>query len=81
VWHEANAGFGNAIVSEHATRDPDDYARHIDYLHYNPAKHGYVAAVAHWLYSTFHRWVKAGVYPLDWGGEGVTDVAAGERAR
>jgi putative transposase len=79
--HEANVGFGNAIVSEHAIRDQDDYARHIDYVHYNPVKHGYVAAVAHWPYSTFHRWVKAGVYPLDWGGEGVADIAAGERAR
>jgi putative transposase len=49
---------------EHAIRDQDDYARHIDYLYYynpyNPVKHGYVAAVAHWPYSTFHRWVKAG---------------------
>jgi hypothetical protein len=27
---------------------------------YHPVKHGYVAAVAHWSYSTFHRWVKAG---------------------
>ena len=52
---------------EHAIRDQDDYARHIDYLHYNPVKHGYVAAVVHWPYSTFHRWMKAGVYPLSIG--------------
>ena len=36
-------------------------------------------AVAQWPYSTFHRWVKAGVYPVGWGGDGVTDVPAGER--
>jgi hypothetical protein len=48
-------------------------------LLYNPVKHGHVTAVAQWPYSTFHRWVKAGVYPVGWGGDGVTDVPAGER--
>ena len=52
---------------EHAIRDQGDYARHTDYVHFNPAKHGYVSVVAHWPHSTFHRWVKAGAYPPDWG--------------
>jgi putative transposase len=64
---------------EHALRDEGDYARHMDYVHYNPVKHGPVTAVAQWPYSTFHRWVKAGVYSIGWGGDGVTDVPAGER--
>jgi len=64
---------------EHAIRDEGDYAHHMDYVHYNPVKHGHVTAVAQWPYSTFHRWVKAGVYPVGWGGDGVTDVPAGER--
>jgi putative transposase len=64
---------------EHAIRDEADYARHMDYVHYNPVKHGHVTAVAQWPYSTFHRWVKAGVYSIGWGGDGVTDVPAGER--
>ena len=64
---------------EHAIRDEGDYARHMDYVHFNPVKHGYVSMVAHWPHSTFHRWVKAGAYPRDWGGEGALDVAAGER--
>jgi REP-associated tyrosine transposase len=64
---------------EHAIRDEGDYARHMDYVHYNPVKHGHVTAVAQWPYSTFHRWVKAGVYPVGWGGDSVTDVPAGER--
>jgi putative transposase len=63
---------------EHALRDDEDYARHMDYVHYNPVKHGHVAAVARWPYSTFHRWVQAGVYPIEWGGGCVTDVEAGE---
>ena len=64
---------------EHAVRDDVDYARHLDYVHYNPVKHGHVSAVAQWPYSTFHRWVKAGVYPNDWGGGCVAEVDAGER--
>jgi putative transposase len=64
---------------EHALRDEGDYARHMDYVHYNPVKHGHVTAVVQWPYSTFHRWVKAGVYPVGWGGDGATDVPAGER--
>jgi len=52
---------------EHALRDEEDYARHFDYIHYNPVKHGHVESVQDWPYSTFHRWVKQGVYPADWG--------------
>ena len=52
---------------EHALRDEEDYARHFDYIHYNPVKHGYVESVQDWPYSTFHRWVKQGVYPQLWG--------------
>jgi len=51
---------------EHALRDEEDYARHFDYIHYNPVKHGYVESVQDWPYSSF-RWVKQGVYPPDWG--------------
>jgi REP-associated tyrosine transposase len=43
---------------EHAIRDQDDYAQHMDYLGFNPVKHGYVAVVAQWPYSTFHRLVR-----------------------
>jgi putative transposase len=66
-------------VWEHAVRDDADYARHLDYVHYNPVKHGHVSAVAQWPHSTFHRWVKAGVYPYDWGGGDIAEVDAGER--
>jgi hypothetical protein len=52
---------------EHALRDEEDYAKHFDYIHYNPVKHGYVESVQDWPYSTFHRWVKQGAYPPDWG--------------
>ena len=42
---------------EHLIRDEMDLARHLDYIHYNPVKHGYVANVVDWPYSTFHRYV------------------------
>jgi putative transposase len=51
---------------EHLIRDENDYYRHADYIHYNPVKHGYVQAVKDWQYSSFHRWVARGLYPLDW---------------
>ena len=54
---------------EHVIRDDEDYARHLNYLHFNPVKHGHVKAVKDWPYSTFFQWVKAGAYPLDWAGE------------
>lgn len=54
---------------EHAIRDDDDFARHVDYIHFNPVKHGWVGSVADWPYSTFIRYVERGVYPSDWGGD------------
>ncbi len=51
---------------EHVIRDEGDYARHVDYIHYNPVKHGHAARVADWPYSSFHRYVQRGVYDIDW---------------
>ncbi len=51
---------------EHVIRDETDHERHVDYLHYNPVKHGHVTRVAAWPYSSFHRYVEQGIYSLDW---------------
>jgi putative transposase len=53
---------------EHQIRDECDMERHVDYIHYNPVKHGLVESAALWPYSTFARYVRAGVYAEDWGG-------------
>jgi putative transposase len=53
---------------EHLIRDEADFQAHMDYVHINPLKHGLVARVADWPYSTFHRLVEADVYPADWAG-------------
>ena len=64
---------------EHQIRDERDLQRHIDYVHHNPVKHGWVNQVVDWPHSSFHRYVKAGWLPSDWGGEGVEDLNVGER--
>ncbi|NJA05170.1 transposase [Methylococcaceae bacterium WWC4] len=53
---------------EHLIRDEADFQAHLNYIHFNPVKHGWVKQVKDWPYSTFHRWVKRGVYPLNWAG-------------
>ena len=52
---------------EHTIRDADDFARHMDYIHYNPVRHGLVAAPSQWPHSSFARCVRAGRYAADWG--------------
>ena len=52
---------------EHTIDDEDDFEHHFDYIHYNPVKHGLVQCPRDWRYSSFHRWVKRGVYDPDWG--------------
>ncbi|MCY1293092.1 REP-associated tyrosine transposase [compost metagenome] len=63
---------------EHRIRDEEDYQRHMDYLHWNPVKHGLVTRVHDWPWSSFHRLVREGVYPNDWGGSGDIDGVFGE---
>jgi putative transposase len=54
---------------EHAIRDETDLARHVDYIHFNPVKHGLVTRACDWPHSSFHRYVKRGDLPVDWGGD------------
>ncbi|MEJ1096728.1 MULTISPECIES: transposase [unclassified Pseudoxanthomonas] len=51
---------------EHQIRDDDDYAAHVDYIHYNPVKHRHAETAAAWPYSSFHTFVTKGIYPSDW---------------
>jgi putative transposase len=54
---------------EHAIRDDEDFERHVDYIHFNPVKHGHVMRVCDWPYSSFHRFVEQGLLVPDWGGD------------
>ncbi len=52
---------------EHVIRDEADYAAHVDYIHYNPVRHGLVSAARDWPHSSFSQWVEQGAYQPHWG--------------
>ena len=52
---------------EHQIRDDLDMIGHIEYIHYNPVKHGLAKAPILWPYTTFQRYVKEGRYHANWG--------------
>jgi putative transposase len=65
---------------EHTLRDEEDFSRHVDYIHFNPVKHGHVERVEDWPFSSFHRMVRLGVYAESWAGDRTTpENALGER--
>lgn len=66
--HKREKGLWQRRYWEHRIRDAEDLQRHLDYLHYNPVKHGLVEQVKDWPYSSFHRHVRQGLLPVDWGG-------------
>jgi putative transposase len=54
---------------EHTIRDDRDFERHVDYIHFNPVKHGHVQKVAAWPHSSFRPFVQHGLLPADWAGD------------
>src|SRR5207253_952335 len=52
---------------EHQIRDDDDMRRHIDYIHYNPVKHGHVTLPIEWPYSSLHWYIRNGHLSKTWG--------------
>lgn len=55
---------------EHLIRNELDYMHHVNYIHYNPVKHGYVITPVEWKFSSIHRFIQHGVLPHDWAGIG-----------
>lgn len=51
---------------EHTIRDEADFTKHVEYIHYNPVKHGHALTPVDWPYSSFHRYVKRGLYEARW---------------
>lgn len=62
---------------EHWIRNENDLRRHLDYLHFNPVKHGMVERVYDWPWSSFHRYVRMGYYEKEWG-NGAEGLAAND---
>ncbi len=54
---------------EHQIRDEIDLAQHVDYIHYNPVKHGWVTHPVDWPHSTLHGYIERGMAASNWGGE------------
>ncbi|ACK69828.1 conserved hypothetical protein [Gloeothece citriformis PCC 7424] len=52
---------------EHCILNQQDFINHVEYIHYNPVKHGLVQAPKNWQYSSFSRYVQQGIYDLEWG--------------
>jgi putative transposase len=63
---------------EHTIRDDADFSQHVDYIHYNPTKHGLVPSPLDWPYSSLHRFIRQGIVAPDWGGANVIADDRGE---
>lgn len=63
----ANFNFWQNRFWDHVIRNDKDFKMHLDYIHYNPIKHGYVAKPEIWRYSSYLKWVQRGEYQIGWG--------------
>ena len=54
---------------EHQIRDDTDLQTHVDYVHYNPVKHGHMLRAEDWHYSSIHRFMREGLVKRGWGVE------------
>ena len=59
---------------EHLLRDQTDFNRHVDTIHWNPVKHGWVNKVCDWPHSSFHRYLEQGIYTENWGNNECHDI-------
>ena len=71
TWRLKESGLNGPLWQnrfyDHIIRNDEDFGRHLDYIHFNPVKHGYASQPSHYQWSSFQEWVKRGVYPEDWG--------------
>ena len=63
---------------EHLIRDDADFERHVDYIHFNPVKHGWAQRAADWPHSSIHRLIRDGVIDAAWAGVSGDEMEAGE---
>ena len=61
------AGLWQPRFYDHVIRNRRDLEVHLDYIHYNPVKHGYAEAPRDYRWSSFAEWVKRGNYAANWG--------------
>ncbi|MDO8938412.1 MAG: hypothetical protein Q7U98_04590 [Methylicorpusculum sp.] len=51
---------------EHTIRDDNDFNRHVDYIDWNPIKHGWTQSATDWPHSSFQNYVRLGLLPKNW---------------
>ena len=52
---------------DHIIRNEDDLKKHLDYIHYNPVKHGLTRSPFEYEHSSIHDYFARGYYQPDWG--------------
>jgi putative transposase len=65
-WKHRESDVWQRRFWEHTIRDEEDFGHHLDYIHFNPVKHGLAACPHPWPHSSFHKWVERGVYEPNW---------------
>jgi putative transposase len=78
IHFEGRMRFWQKRFWDHVIRDADDLAKHLDYIHYNPVKHGLVTTPELWPHSSFLAWQARGVYPIGWGRTLPKSIAGGD---
>lgn len=73
------AGIWQRRYWEHTIRDDEGYAVHMDYIHFNPVKHGLAARAMDWPFSSFAKCAASGLYPADWAVRSRDLAGIGER--
>jgi len=68
--HRSLTGIGGHVWQhrywDHIIRSEEDMRRHIDYIHFNPVKHGLVLSPGEWSLTSFRRYLRLGIYQEDW---------------
>ena len=80
-WALIKAGFSRQISADEpigTSRRQKDLRPHVDYIHYNPVKHGHVSIASEWPHSTIHRYIRAGLMTADWAAPQADAFVAGE---
>jgi putative transposase len=51
---------------ESMIKDDQHHEKCVDYIHFNPVKHGLVKAPIDWEHSSIHEYVSTRLIPVDW---------------
>jgi len=65
---------------EHRIRNERDLQTHVDYIHFNPVKHGHAERATDWPHSTIHTYIRRGWLPAEWAADDAGGVARMKRS-